>query len=179
MGSADRGRSLLLTGLMGTGKTSAGRLLARRLNRTFIDTDERVETALGLPVAEIFANRGEDAFRAAEAEVLAALPQTDSVIALGGGAVVSSENRRVLREKGALVWLDATPETLADRLGPVSSRPLLAGLDRNGIAGVLETLSAARAAAYGSAEVRVATDGLDVAETADAVLKALGWEEPA
>jgi len=175
MGSADRGRSLLLTGLMGTGKTSAGRQLARRLDRTFIDTDERVELALGLPVAEIFSDRGEDVFRAAESAVLVALPPRGSVIALGGGAIVSSVNREVLREKGTLVWLDATPETLADRLGPNSPRPLLAGLDRAELEEKLRALAGARAEAYASADVRVATDGLGASETATAVLEALGW----
>ena len=96
--------------MMGTGKTSVGRLLGRRLGWRFIDTDERVEAHAAVPVRTIFERDGEARFRELERAVLEELPARRAVIALGGGAVVAAENRTLLRDKGTLVWLDAAPE---------------------------------------------------------------------
>ena len=158
---------------MGSGKSRVGRALASRLAWDFVDTDERVEKAAGMKVQEIFARDGEAAFRRLESEALAGLPARRCVVALGGGAVVSAENRRVLREKGRLVWLDAEPETLAERIGDSQKRPLLAGLDRAGRVARLAQLRADRLAAYSEAELHVRTDGLSVEESAALVHAAL------
>jgi shikimate kinase len=158
---------------MGSGKSRVGRALASRLGWDFVDTDERVEKAAGMKIQEIFGREGEAAFRRLESEALAELPAKRCVVALGGGAVVSAENRRVLREKGRLVWLDAAPETLAERIGDSQKRPLLAGLDRASRVARLVQLRADRLAAYSEAELHVRTDGLSVEQSAAAVHAAL------
>jgi shikimate kinase len=173
MGSSERDRCVLLCGLMGSGKSRVGRALASRLRWDFVDTDEKVEKAAGMKIAEIFARDGEAAFRRLESEALAALPTHRCVVALGGGAVVPAENRRVLQEKGTLVWLDAAPETLVARMGDSQKRPLLAGLDRPGRVARLTVLREERLSAYSAAAIRVVTDGMAVDEAAAAVQAAL------
>ena len=173
MGSAERDRCVLLSGLMGSGKSRVGRALASRLGWDFVDTDETVERSTGMKIAQIFEREGEAGFRAREREALRALPTHRCVVALGGGAVVAAENRALLREKGTLVWLDAEPETLAERLGEARERPLLAQLDRAGRIERLAALRAERQSAYAQAPIRVATDGRGVGEVAELVLRAL------
>jgi shikimate kinase len=174
MGSGEeRDRCVLLCGLMGSGKSRVGRALASRLGWPFLDTDERIEKAAGMKIAEIFARQGEPAFRRLETEALSGLPGARCVVALGGGAVVSAENRRLLRAKGRVVWLDAAPETLAERIGDSQKRPLLAGLDRAGRVAKLTQLRAERLAAYEDGTLRVQTDGLSVDESAAKVHAAL------
>ena len=166
-------RAVLLTGLMGSGKSSVGRMLAEDLAWSFIDTDLRVEELRGLPVAEIFAREGEAAFRKLERQVLEALPEGRAVVALGGGAVLSDENRRLLAAKGTRIWLDARPETLLARLGAAEGRPLLEGMDERGRLARLRELARARASAYAEADLRVPTDGLSTREVCARVTKAL------
>jgi len=173
-GSIDRDRCVLLTGPMGAGKSRVGRALAEALGWTLVDTDTEVERAARMKIAEIFSREGESGFRAREHAVLAGLPSRRCVVALGGGAVVAAENRRVLADKGVLVWLDARPETQVERIGPAAERPLLAGLDRSARIATLEALRDARAAAYGTAAVRIETDTRSVEEVCAAVLAALG-----
>jgi shikimate kinase len=179
MARRDRDRTLLLAGMMGAGKSVVGRLLAVRLSRAFIDTDERIAESAGRSIPEIFADEGEAGFRARERAVLAALPERGAVIALGGGAPVPDENRALLREKGVLVWLDARPETLASRVGEAADRPLLAGLDAAGRSARLARLREERSPAYAGSDLRVETDGRSPEEVCAAVLAALGWERAA
>lgn len=175
-----RDRTLLLTGPMGAGKTRVGLLLARRLAWSFIDTDEQIEAASGMRIAEIFASESETGFRRRESEVLRGLPDRDAVVALGGGAVCSEENRALLREKGTLVWLDAPAATLAARVAGGSERPLLAGLDAAARETRLEQLRSQRESAYAeSAALRVETQGRTPEQVRDAVLHGLGWEDAA
>ena len=173
VGSVDRDRCVLLTGPMGAGKSRVGRALAKSLGWTFVDTDAEVERAARMKIAEIFAREGETGFRERERAVLEALPARQCVVALGGGAVVAAGNRRVLGEKGRLVWLDARPETLVERIGEAAERPLLAGLGRGARIAKLAALRDARAAAYGTAELRVETDVRSVEEVCAVILAAL------
>jgi shikimate kinase len=179
MGSAGRDRALLLCGMMGVGKTQVGRLLASRLGWEFVDTDERIESGQKRSVARIFAEEGEQAFRALEREVLEQLPGQAAVIALGGGAVVAPENRALLRERGTLVWLDAEPEVLAARIGEREERPLLAGLDAEARVVRLRELRAEREPSYACADLRIATDDTTPQRVCDGLLAALGWEDAA
>jgi len=165
--------ALLLIGMMGAGKTRVGRLLAERLGWTFIDTDQCIEQAAGCSVAELFAAHGESRFRELERGVLAELPQARAVVALGGGAIVPAENRALLRGKGRLVWLDARPETLAERVGDGTGRPLLAGLAAAERVARLRDLAEQRATVYRQAGLRVSTDLRTPAEVCDALLEAL------
>ena len=118
---------ILLVGMMGSGKTTVGRLLARRLGWRHVDSDTQVEAATGRGVAQIFAEEGEAAFRVQEARALAeALASPDpSVVSVAGGAVLDANNRALIRDAGCVVWLRARPGTLAGRVGSGAGRPLL------------------------------------------------------
>jgi shikimate kinase len=124
------GGHLVLVGLSGTGKTSVGRRIAALLSRPFVDADEEIEERTGRTVRGIFAADGETAFREFEAYVMAdllAAPES-TVIAAGGGAVVTESTRKLLRQPEVfVVWLTATPEFLASRTAKKAHRPLLDG----------------------------------------------------
>src|ERR1700675_603588 len=113
---------VVLVGLPGSGKSVVGRRLAKSHAAAFIDLDERIETAAGRTIAEVFADQGETAFRALDRAAIADLgppdPETDvrRVIAAGGGAVVDPRNRWALYRDRTAVWLDGRPEVLAQRL---------------------------------------------------------------
>ena len=120
---------LVLVGLMGAGKTTVGERCAQLLGRPFVDTDALVESLTGSTVAEIFECFGEARFRAEEhraVEDACASPEP-LVISCGGGAVMDPENRARLRANGFVVWLAASPEVLAARVGSGDGRPLLRG----------------------------------------------------
>lgn len=121
-------RHVVLVGLMGVGKSTVGRRLAKELARPFADVDEQVELHAGVTIPTIFSDLGEESFRKTESEVFAGLLHRPSplVVAAGGGAVTGSANRAVLAETGAfVVWLRASAEFLAGRTDP-THRPLLA-----------------------------------------------------
>ncbi len=122
-------RHVVLVGMMGSGKTSVGRLVAQRLGRPFLDSDAQVEARTGRTVREIFETEGlgEAAFRALEAEALAeALARPEpSVIAAAGGVVLDPSNRARLRALATVVWLRAHPAVLAARVTTGEHRPLL------------------------------------------------------
>ncbi|MFQ5698669.1 MAG: shikimate kinase [Myxococcota bacterium] len=172
---AARPRSLLLTGLMGSGKTRVGRRVAGQLGWPFLDTDSLVEARAGLPVREIFERKGEPAFRELEREVLAGLPEERTVVALGGGAIVPAENRALLRGKGLVVWLRSSPKCLARRLQrSAARRPLLA--DARSFEERVERLRVlldARREAYASADLQVCTEALSLEAATRRVLEAL------
>jgi shikimate kinase len=118
---------VLLVGMMGSGKTTTGRLLAERLGRVFHDSDEEIFARTGTTVPAIFAERGEAAFRAEERAVLASAVSsgTPAVIAVAGGAVLDPDSRRRIRGAGVVIWLRAAPHVLAGRVGTGAGRPLL------------------------------------------------------
>lgn len=121
-----RSRPIILVGMMGAGKTTVGRRLAARLGRDFVDADREIEARCGVPIATIFELEGEPGFRRRERamlEKLVALP--DIVLATGGGAVLAEENRRLLRERGWVVYLKAATPELWSRLRRDRTRPLL------------------------------------------------------
>ena len=118
--------NIFLVGLMGAGKTSVGRALAKRLHKTFYDTDREIERATGVKIPVIFEIEGEAGFRAREAKLLAELVRhTNIVLATGGGAVLSEQNRRLLAEHGAVIYLRATAPDLWQRTHHDKNRPLL------------------------------------------------------
>lgn len=118
---------ILLVGMMGAGKTTTGHLVARRLGWEYCDSDADVAALTGLTVPALFARDGEAAFRTAEARVLAAAcrKETPTVLSVAGGAVLSPENRALIRASGTVVWLRARPDRLAERVGAGIGRPLL------------------------------------------------------
>ncbi len=123
--------TVVLVGLMGSGKTTVGRRLARRLDRPFADADEVAVERAGCSISEVFATQGEAAFRVLESEVLAELLDGEpSVVAAGGGVVVVEANReRLRRPEVTVVWLDGSPSFLASRAEAKASRPLLTAGD--------------------------------------------------
>jgi len=124
------GNRLILVGMMGAGKTTVGRLLARRLKRSFYDSDEEIERRCGVRVPVIFDIEGEAGFRARETQAIQELCARDSaVLATGGGAVLAAENRRILAECGIVIYLHARPAQLWQRVRQDRNRPLLATAD--------------------------------------------------
>jgi shikimate kinase len=119
-------RNIFLVGLMGAGKTSVGRLLAKRLGKHFLDCDHEIEARTGVRVPVIFEIEGEDGFRLREAQVLDALTAMhDVVLATGGGAVLRPENRAALSGRGFVIYLRAQPRDLWQRTRHDRNRPLL------------------------------------------------------
>ena len=119
--------------MMGAGKTTVGRLLARRLKRAFYDSDQEIERRCGVRIPVIFDIEGEAGFRAREAQVIADLSALEGVVlATGGGAVLAVENRRRLAAAGTVVYLHARPGHLWQRVRHDRNRPLLATPDPQG-----------------------------------------------
>lgn len=113
-------------GLPGSGKTTIGRQLARRLGQPFVDSDHEIEHRLGCSIREFFAREGEDSFRNQEQQVIDELTQThQGVIATGGGAVLREVNRRHMHERGQVIYLRSTPEDVFRRVRHDTARPLL------------------------------------------------------
>ncbi len=118
-------RSIVLVGMMGSGKSSIGRRLAARLGLRFVDADGEIEKAAGMTIAEIFASQGEPYFRAGEARVIARLLEGGpQVLATGGGAVMDAKTRALIRAKAISIWLKADPEVLMRRTKRRDDRPL-------------------------------------------------------
>ena len=143
---------------MGSGKSTIGPLLAARLGCPFVDSDAEIEREAGRRVAEIFAQEGEAGFRAREAAAVERLAQEPAVVALGGGAIAQPGLRERLRGRGVIVYLRASVESLAERIGGGDDRPLLRGLPPGGRRERLRALLAEREALYESAELRIDTD---------------------
>ena len=165
-------RHIVLIGMMGAGKTTVGSRLAHLLDRPFVDSDVQVEQRTARTVREIFESEGEAAYRQLEAEVLAeALASEEpAVIAAAGGTILDPTNRRRMRECGTVVFLEAGPEHLVDRVGGQDHRPLL----RDDPAGVLEEMDEVRRPLYEETAdhvVDVATRPAD--EVVQAVLEVL------
>ena len=170
-----RGRTIVLMGFMGTGKSEVGRRLAQRLGRAFVDTDQLVEERAGKRVAAIFADDGEPAFRALERDAVAeAARRGGTVIAVGGGAVLDPTNVAALRDAGWLVHLTARPEVILARVGDPRSRPLLADDAR----GTITRLLAERGPAYAAAaDVTIDTSNRSADEVVNDIQQALGRSE--
>ncbi|MDQ6950862.1 MAG: shikimate kinase [Mariprofundales bacterium] len=128
-GDCDRYDRPVLIGLMGVGKSSIGRRLARKLKMPLIDLDDAIVTQAGCTIPEIFARQGEAAFRAMEHAALQQAITKRAVIATGGGVVGSEDNCELLRAHPPVIWLKASPEFLADRIGGDPNRPLIASGD--------------------------------------------------
>ena len=120
------GRSIVLIGMMGAGKSSIGRRLASRLGIPFIDADTEIESAAGMTIPEIFEKHGEPYFRAGEARVIARLLDNGpQVLATGGGSVMDPQTRALIGQKGISIWLKADIDVLLKRTKRRNDRPLV------------------------------------------------------
>ncbi len=165
-------RRIVLTGFMGSGKSTVGPLVARRLGWRFLDADDVFEAEAGMTIAEFFARHGEPAFRDREHATISRLAASDAlVLALGGGAIERAETRDLLLTSPGtlLIHLEVTlPTTLARCRGTEASRPILA--DQANLAARYQR----RLPLYRAAHVSIAVDALTPEQVADAILAAAG-----
>lgn len=164
-------KSIVLVGLMGTGKSRVGRALAKKLAVEFWDSDQEIERASGYTISDFFKRFGEPAFRDGEAKVIERLlRQPPSVIATGGGAYTSDPVRHLCRQKAVTVWLQASVPVLVERTGRTQHRPLLKTGDP---ADILAAMNQKRSPLYAQADIHLNTDSQPVEAVVDMIVAAL------
>jgi shikimate kinase len=164
---------LFVIGFMGTGKSTVGRLLAARLERRFVDLDERVEAEAQATIPEIFAAEGEAGFRAREAALLGdVLKEGAQVVAVGGGTPCFGDNLDRMLAAGVVIALNATPDEILDRVGDAGSRPLLAKAEDK--RAEVERLLKERAVHYARAHLTLSTSGQAPSQLVTRLLGELG-----
>lgn len=162
---------VVLVGMMGSGKSHTGRMLADRLGLDFYDSDSLIEERAGCKVSEIFERFGEEKFRESEKDVISGLlDQPSCIIATGGGAVMNEETLQAIKDKAISVWLKPDITLLAERLRDKTDRPLLQG---NDLAGTLEELMAARELYYARADITLEIAAGTEKETLARLIKSL------
>ncbi|MBR3654291.1 MAG: shikimate kinase [Elusimicrobia bacterium] len=162
-------KNIVLTGFMGTGKTTVGQLLAEELHRQFFDTDQIIEEKLGASIKEIFKKIGEPKFREFETETIALISNLeDSVISCGGGVVVNPVNVTNLRRNGIIVNLYASPEHIFKRLYEYDTRPLIKQM-LNPFDGIKKLL-AQRQKAYQQCDFAINTDNISPEDVVKQIL---------
>ena len=169
--------NIVLTGFMGTGKSSVGQEVARRLGRPFVDMDVEIEARAGKPISSIFAQEGEAAFRKLETEAVADVAANDNqVIACGGGVVMNKENVSRLKKNSILICLTASPDVILRRVSADDTvRPLLAG--RNKDQTIRELLATRQPLYQQAADIMIDTSDLDVNGVVEQII--VGLEEHA
>jgi len=165
--------NIVLTGFMGTGKTTVGKRLAKRLGWKFVDVDQLIEASAKMPIARIFEQRSEPVFRRLERRhINHVIHGREQVIATGGGAFIDPENRTRLKASGPVVCLTAKPGVILARVGPkLAMRPLLRGA-RDPLAKIRALLQR-RAKVYAQADLTVDTSALSIDEVVERVWDAL------
>ncbi len=168
-------RSIVLVGLMGAGKSTVGKRLAKRLDLPFVDSDEAIEEASARTISEIFAEFGEASFRDGERRVIARLIEgPPKVIATGGGAFVNDQTRRLILERCVAVWLKADLRILAERVGRRNDRPLLKGKDP---LTVLTALAEVRNPCYEQAHLHIVSQPAPHDQAVEQIVTALAaWQ---
>lgn len=162
--------NIILIGPMGSGKTAVGRSVARHLGRPFYDSDTEIVRRTGVDIPYIFEREGEAGFREREREAIEALAALRGIVlATGGGAILLPANRRLLAQRGWVVYLETSVEQQAERVSQGRHRPLLSNVDP---ATRLEELMAVRDPLYREiADITVATDGRRVKAVADDIVR--------
>ena len=164
-------RSIVLVGLMGAGKSTVGRRLAKRLKMAFVDSDNEIEAAADRSIAEIFEQYGEESFRDGERRVIARLIEgPPKVIATGGGAFMNERTRRLILSTCIAVWLDADPEILAERVTRRDTRPLLRNKEALPF---LRDLAEIRNPIYAEAHIHIRTQPMPHDRAVSEIVKAL------
>ncbi|HEY1240921.1 MAG TPA: shikimate kinase [Bryobacteraceae bacterium] len=160
---------IYVVGFMGSGKSTIGRQLAHRLGWSFFDTDDEIEAAEKMSIAEIFEKRGEPEFRRIETEIVRQHVHwiehgRPAVLALGGGVFVQPENRRLLEDRGLTVWLDCPFEVVERRVAQASHRPLARDPER------FASLYESRRPCYALADIHIVIRSDNSAEAVDDIL---------
>ncbi|MFH1390437.1 MAG: shikimate kinase [Candidatus Margulisiibacteriota bacterium] len=164
--------NIILIGFMGSGKSSVGKALAKRLNIEFLDTDELIEGVEGKKISRIFKEEGEDHFRALETDTLKTLKSYKGfVLSAGGGIVLRQENIDLLKEIGKVVLLTAEPDKIHERVGRETHRPLLNVSDPR--AEIARLLEKRRPSYQAAADLTIDTTTLSVTEVAEKIIKEL------
>jgi shikimate kinase len=165
------GRSIVLVGLMGAGKSTIGRRLAQKLSLAFVDADAEIEQAAGKSVQDIFRDHGEASFREGERRVIARLLESGpQVLATGGGAFMNEETRNNISSRGIAVWLRADIELLMKRVRRRDNRPLL---KTDNPEDVMQTLIDQRYPVYGRADIIVESRDVPHSSIVSDVIRAL------
>lgn len=169
-------RPIVLVGLMGVGKSTVGKRLARRLGVRFVDSDSEIELAADHSIAEIFGRFGEDSFRDGERRVIARLIEgPPKVIATGGGAFMNPATRALILASAVAVWLDADVETLAERVSRRDTRPLLR--DKDPLL-LLRDLAGQRNPIYAEAHIHVRSLPMPHERAVERIVEALAeWQQ--
>jgi len=164
-------KPVVLVGLMGVGKSTVGRRLARRLGLEFVDSDDAIHDASGYSAAEVYERFGERDFRDGERRLVARLVEgAVRVIATGGGAFVDPRTRQLLNDRAITVWLDAPIDVLTERTARRDTRPLLRNKDPKG---TLERLSEERRPSYAEAHIHVQSNGGPHRDVVDMIVAAI------
>jgi len=162
------GKNLILTGMMGVGKTTIGKILAKKLNYNFIDVDKLIETTEGTSINLIFKNKSENYFRKIESDItLSVLKKNNSVISLGGGAFINNKIRKSAKKSSVSFWLDVPVNELIKRLKKNKQRPLL--FEKNNDETV-KRIYFERKKIYNEANHRVRCDSLKSKEIVNIIL---------
>jgi shikimate kinase len=165
----EKKKNIVLIGFMGTGKTTVGKILAKKLGMNFVDVDELIEKTAGLKISAVFARFGEAYFRDIETEIIKSITKDSSqVIATGGGAVLRDENLNALKSNGVVFCLTASEELIFDRIKDNNERPLLQVENPKE---KIKELLAKRMPRYMMADFIINTDGLTQEEVSEKIIK--------
>tara|TARA_B100000963_G_scaffold204176_1_gene177823 strand:- start:1060 stop:1584 length:525 start_codon:yes stop_codon:yes gene_type:complete len=161
-------KNIVLLGMMGSGKSTIGDLLAKKLNSVLVDVDKKIEKMENLKISEIFETKGEMYFRELEFNVtLQSLDDNEKIISLGGGAFMNKELRKVLKQKSSTFWLHWNADTLIKRIKNNDKRPIVKGLDNIEI----KKLISERNKIYYFSDFKIICESLKKAEIVDKIIK--------
>jgi shikimate kinase len=160
--------NMILVGFMGTGKSAVGKLLAKKLNMDFVESDEMIEIREKMPIKDIFEKKGEPYFRLVEKEVVKeASSRKNIVISAGGGAIVDGDNLKNLKNSGIIICLKASPETILKRTKDLKTRPLL---NVQNPKKQIEELLKKREPYYNKADFSIDTDNITAEQVVENIL---------
>ena len=163
-------KNLVLTGMMGVGKSSIGQSLGKRLKMSFIDIDKIIENEESASIKDIFENKGEDYFRLLEQKVtIDRIKSKNSVIALGGGAFINEKVRKATQKNNATIWLNWSSKTLIDRIKKNNKRPVASNLSNN----ELKNLLISRSKIYSKANYKIDCENMEKLEIVNKIIQLL------
>ena len=162
-------KNLLLTGMMGVGKSTIGKSLAKKLKLKFVDIDQEIEAKETFTISDIFKNKGENYFRKIEQKItLEVLKRKNLVIALGGGAFVNKIIRTKAKNSSVSFWLDLSTKSILKRLKNIKKRPLL---NENNLEETINTIYTERRKIYNQSDYKIKCDLLDLNQIVERIIK--------